>query len=124
VRVQDSKFFHFGQDSRTAVEFRCLFRAPFLSVRKAEEGGGISSVGACEGEGEFYFSCLYLEQDVWAPTRHSPVKSKKNCETKIFYSDKIDTVTTRNNIRASVVIALYSMSAIRELSSKSGNTFI
>jgi hypothetical protein len=34
------------------------------------------------------------------------------------------TVTTRNNIRASVVIALYSMSTIRELNSKSGNTFI
>jgi hypothetical protein len=33
-------------------------------------------------------------------------------------------VTTRNNIRASIVIALYSMSAIRELNSKSGNTFI
>jgi len=79
VRVQDLKFFHFGQDSRTAVEYRCLFRAPFLSVRKAGEGGGISSVGACEGEGEFYFSCLYLEleQDVRAPTRYSPVKVTK-----------------------------------------------
>jgi len=54
VKVQDSKIFHFGQDSRTAVEYRCLFRAPFLSVRKAGEGG-ISSVGACEGEGEFLF---------------------------------------------------------------------
>ena len=64
MRVQDLKFFHFGQDSRTAVEYRCLFRAPFLSVRKAgERGGGISSVGACEGEGEFLVRCLYLE--VW-----------------------------------------------------------
>jgi hypothetical protein len=58
VRVQDLKFFHFEQDSRTVVEYRCLLRAPFLSVRKAGEGGGnlgISSVGACEGEGEFLF---------------------------------------------------------------------
>ncbi len=91
MRVQDSKFFHFGQDRRTVVEHRCLFRAPFLSVRKAGGGGGISSVGACEGEGEFYFSCLNLEleQDVWAPTLYSPVKSyKKIYETKIF-SDKL-----------------------------------
>ncbi len=35
-----------------------------------------------------------------------------------------NTVTTRNNIRASIVVALYSMSAIRELTGKSGNTFI
>jgi hypothetical protein len=55
VRVQDLKFFHFEQDSRTVVEYRCLLRAPFLSVRKAGERGGISSVGACEGEGEFLF---------------------------------------------------------------------
>ncbi len=73
------KIFHFGQDSRTAVGYGCLFRAPFLSVRKVGEGGGISSVGACEVEGEFYFSCLYLEleQDVRAATRHSPVKITK-----------------------------------------------
>jgi len=55
VRVQDLKFFHFEQDSRTVVEYRCLLRAPFLSVRKAGEGGEISSVGACEEEGEFLF---------------------------------------------------------------------
>ncbi len=57
-------------------------------------GGGISSVDACEGEGEFYFSCLYLEleQDVRAPTRYSPVKISKKIFTKILYSDKIDTV--------------------------------
>ncbi len=35
-----------------------------------------------------------------------------------------DSVTTRNNIRASSVVALYSMSAISELTCKSGNTFI
>jgi len=86
VGVQYLKFFHFKQDSRTVVEYRCLLRAPFLSVRKAGEGGGISSVGACEGEGEFYFSCLYLEleQDVRAPTRYSPVKITK-IFTKILF---------------------------------------
>ena len=70
------------------------FQGSFPFCEKGGGGGGISSVGACEGEGEFYFSCLYLEleQDVWAPTRYSPVKSKKIFgETKIF-SDKIDTV--------------------------------
>ena len=64
---------------------------------KGGGGGGISSVGACEGEGEFYFSCLYLEleQDVWAPTRHSPVKIEKKFVKQYFYSDKIDTVLYR-----------------------------
>ncbi len=37
---------------------------------------------------------------------------------------KLDAVTTRINIRASSVVALYSMSAISELTCKSGNTFI
>jgi hypothetical protein len=36
----------------------------------------------------------------------------------------VTTVTTRNNIRASSVVALYSMSTISELTCKSRNTFI
>ncbi len=39
-------------------------------------------------------------------------------------SGNYGTVTTRNNIRASSVVALYSMSTISELTRKSGNTFI
>ncbi len=55
------------------------FQGSFPFREKGGGGGWISSVGACEGEGEFYFSCLYLdlEQDVRAPTRHSPVKILK-----------------------------------------------
>jgi len=39
------------------------FQGSFPFREKGGGGGGISSVGACEGEGEFLVRCLYLE--VW-----------------------------------------------------------
>ncbi len=55
------------------------FQGSFPFREKGGGGGGFSSVGACEEEGEILVSCLYLEleQDVWAPTCYSPRENLK-----------------------------------------------
>ncbi len=82
--------------------------------------GTVSSASACCMAGP---SSISARHPTGGPLPSGSYEEIKSGTRRVLYI-KYCIVTTRNNIRASIVVALYSMSAIRELYSKSGNTFI